>query len=266
MISAGDSFGQWTIVEQDLNCSKVYRKWICRCTCGVIRSVIESNLKRGLSKGCGCTSPRSFVDLHGRKFGRLLVKSISSSRGGLIWRCICDCGNEKDIPSRSLLHDSASSCGCLRNDRIRESNSTHSMSNSKEYKVWCAMKTRCTNPNRDNYKYYGGRGIKVCKEWLESFETFYKDMGPCPSPEHTIERDDVDADYSPGNCKWVHLKEQAFNKRNSIKVVYKDNEISLSKLVRDLGLDYDLMYVRISNGWSVEDAIEKPKRHSRKLY
>lgn len=90
---------------------------------------------------------------------------------------------------------------------------THGMSNTPEYKAWFEMKRRCYNKNRKGYKNYGGRGIKVCDRWLESFENFYEDMGDRPSPNHSLDRIDVNGNYEPSNCKWSDRTEQNYNQR-----------------------------------------------------
>ena len=97
---------------------------------------------------------------------------------------------------------------------------THGMSNLREYRTWSDIKTRCYNPKRKRYRNYGGRGIKVCDRWLESFENFYKDMGPRPSEEHSIDRIDVDGDYCPENCRWTTHRVQATNKTVENKTGY----------------------------------------------
>lgn len=85
-------------------------------------------------------------------------------------------------------------------------------SDSPEYQVWSNMKTRCLNSNSRSYKYYGERGIKICKKWLKSFNAFYRDMGPRPSPDFSIDRIDNDGDYTPNNCRWATWEQQASNK------------------------------------------------------
>jgi len=87
------------------------------------------------------------------------------------------------------------------------------INNAAEYRSWAAMKQRCYNSKLKNYKDYGGRGIRVCAQWVVSFEHFLADMGPRPSPHHSLDREDVDGWYTPDNCRWATAKEQANNKR-----------------------------------------------------
>lgn len=112
------------------------------------------------------------------------------------------------------------SCGCFNRERSREQLTTHGKSKTKTYKTWDCMKQRCYNPNDNNYPNYGGRGIRICDRWLESFTNFYDDMGDRPKHK-TIDRIDVDGNYEPGNCKWATPKEQCNNTRNTVR--FDDN-------------------------------------------
>lgn len=99
--------------------------------------------------------------------------------------------------------------------RIKRSNyARHGMTRTPEYRVWQGLTNRCTNPNNPSFKYYGGRGICVCSSWLESFENFYADMGPRPSPDLSIDRIDNDGNYEPSNCRWATAYQQRINQRN----------------------------------------------------
>jgi len=151
----------------------------------------------------------------GEKFGRLVVVRLSRKRGlgnQLYWLCRCNCGVEVYICGNNLKSGKTRSCGCLRVERSRSQRFQHGFSETREYQCWLNMLARCYNVRRDDYQWYGLRGVKVCKRWRNSFEVFYKDMGKCP-PGLTLERIDNDGNYEPGNCKWATQAEQNRNKR-----------------------------------------------------
>ena len=160
----------------------------------------------------------------GTKFGRwsvitgvLVNRTDSTSPTGLrreyaSW-CICECGTLDVVKNHELRSAKSNSCGCLQKEKTSEARRTHGMSKSPEYKVWRGMLGRCGNPNHVDYPTYGGRGVVVCERWKESFEAFIEDMGRRPTDNHTIERVDVYAGYSPDNCIWLEREKQASNKR-----------------------------------------------------
>jgi len=113
---------------------------------------------------------------------------------------------------------------------------THGMNKTPEHRVWCKIKHRCYNKNNQGYKNYGGRGIRVCKRWLESFEAFYEDMGDKPSDKHSIDRIDNDGDYTPDNCRWATKMEQMQNTRVAIKVKWKGEPLTLRQLSEKTGI------------------------------
>jgi len=134
---------------------------------------------------------------------------------------------------------------------------------SPEYSTWHAMKRRCFSPQVANYAYYGGRGIGVCERWKESFGAFLADMGPRPSPDHTLDRIDPDADYCPENCRWATRSEQQRNKRNNRLVTLDGESITLAEACERLNLPYKTIQHRLQLGWSEHRALHEPLRRRR---
>lgn len=159
--------------------------------------------------------PKKFQDLTGQCFGRWTVIQYSYKNNNNkhhFWLCECICGNKKNIWSGSLKNGDSKSCGCQNIERITK----HKMSRSVEYKTWNDMIQRCTNPNKKEFKNYGGRGIKVSNRWLESFENFYTDMGKKPD-DLSLDRINNNDGYYKENCKWSTRSEQNKNKRYTKK-------------------------------------------------
>jgi hypothetical protein len=117
----------------------------------------------------------------------------------------------------------------------------------KEYYSWMMMIQRCHNPKSPKYHSYGQRGITVCDDWRYSFDKFYGDMGPMPTPKHTLDRINNNEGYNPGNCRWATMAEQANNKRNNIMITHNGETKTLGQWCKDLGLRYSLIYSRVRN-------------------
>lgn len=129
------------------------------------------------------------------------------------YEAVCSCGNRKKVYITNLTSGKSTNCGCMQAQKTKERFTTHGMSSTKIYRVWCSMLSRCNNPNVNCYKNYGGRGISVCKEW-NAFEIFYQWAIENGYKEGLkIDRIEVDKNYEPSNCRWVTHKENERNKR-----------------------------------------------------
>jgi hypothetical protein len=125
---------------------------------------------------------------------------------------------------------------------------------------WRSMRYRCANPSARYYHIYGGRGIKVCDRWLHSFENFALDMGARPTPRHTLDRIDVEGDYSPENCRWATPKEQGRNVRKNINVTIDGVTQCVSAWCEMFGVPATRTIARLHRGWPIERALFDPAR------
>lgn len=161
-----------------------------------------------------------FIDITGRRFGRIVVTGFDRSVGPRkrkYFHCVCDCGKNKSVRGDYLTGGYVLSCGCLRVERATAASAavcrTHGFTRTKTYRVWAGMLQRCTNKNHPRYPGWGGRGISVCSRWRD-FRNFLEDMGVCP-PDLSIDRIDNDGNYEPGNCRWADAITQRNNRRDT---------------------------------------------------
>lgn len=201
--------------------------------------------------------------MEGKKFGRLTVLCEAGLVGKKImqWKCKCDCGNFCTPRGSSLRSGKAVSCGCFQRENQVKVATKHGEAKrnqkTKEYHAWSSMKQRCSRTKWTYFKYYGGRGIKVCSRWESSFETFLSDMGRCPDGM-TLERIDVNGDYEPGNCEWASRKAQSNNRRNNRRIDFNGQTKTLTQWAIALGLKPVTLHTRLTRWKNVEKAFTQP--------
>lgn len=203
------------------------------------------------------------LDLTGNRYGRLTpVKCVGHYRDGggrfrVQWKCLCDCGKYKVINGEALRSGFTKSCGCLRVDVSSTVNKTHGATTEgkrpREYTAWARMKHRCYNPKSPKFGIYGGRGIRVCKRWLNSYPNFISDLGECP-PGLTLDRIDVNGNYTPSNCRWATPRQQSNNRRNNRFIKFKGMVKTLAQWADEVGVGQSTIWHRLRRGLSLARA------------
>lgn len=203
-----------------------------------------------------------FNDLTNNIFGKLTaLKVIGRDKNRrLVWLCKCECGNTVYVNSNSLLTGNTKSCGCGKygnNKKYGDIPSHH----QRLYNIWCGIKDRCYNKKCKSYCYYGGRSISMCDEWQNDYLKF-KEWAINNGYEKnlTIDRIDVNGNYSPTNCRWVDFKKQANNRTNSHYLIFNNERRTISEWADYLNIKENILRQRIFAGWSVERAITQPVR------
>lgn len=210
------------------------------------------------------------TDIIGNRYGRLTVISYShnvkrENKGGYkhYYNCKCDCGNDC-VAERSALGRTKNSCGCIHKEQLVKRNKSNALDNEivekyeRLHRIWNAMKHRCENKNDDNYDRYGGREIKVCKEWHDWFKFKEWAINNGYSDELTIDRIDYNGDYEPNNCRWATYKTQANNTSKNKYIEYQGRTQTLTQWCEELDLPYNRTKARLNScGMSVEEAFNK---------
>lgn len=194
-----------------------------------------------------------FQDLSGQKFGKLTAIKVVDEpvKGGnhKKWVCLCECGNKTVVTSDHLKKGDIKSCGCY----------FWGGSDTRIYRIWAHIKDRCYNKNHKSYADYGGRGITVCDEWLESSKAFYDwSIANGYKDGLTIDRIDNNKGYYPDNCRWTTSKIQANNTRWNHNITYKGETKSIQLWGEELGIKPNTLLYRIRRGWSIERAFTTP--------
>lgn len=201
---------------------------------------------------------KTITDITGNVYGRLTVVSFAgytdTKKPIPQWHCECECGSTATVAGIRLRNGVTKSCGCLRVETAKRRSTKHGMKGTRAYEIWQGMKNRTTNPNNSHYQSYGGRGIKVCDEWLNSFETFLADMGE-PPEGMSIDRIDNDGDYSKGNCQWATSHEQSRNRSDNVYLTANGETKIISDWAAGIGCTVNAIKKRLDRGWPVEAAV-----------
>lgn len=204
------------------------------------------------------------INLIGERFGRLVVQTSvgKNPNGRYLWLCLCDCGNFWTVLGHNLKNGHTKSCGCLSAELASVRNRTHGQNRrgltTRTYSVWRGMMQRCYYKKHKGYKYWGGRGIKVCERW-HKFENFFADVGDIPEGL-TLDRKDNEGDYEPGNWRFATVQEQSNNRRSNHWLTQKDVTKNITQWAKELGINPKTLGNRVYNGWSEERALSTPSK------
>jgi len=163
----------------------------------------------------------------GEVFGKLKVigRAGKGLSGHTVFHCQCECGKSSIVTGSRLRSEHTKSCGCLKGEQ-------HGLRGTPEYDAWSGAKDRCHNPKSRVYLDYGGRGIIMDVSWRNSFLKFFSDLGPRPSVKHSLDRENTNGNYEPGNCRWATRKEQLFNRRPTTSIKYFSDQELLNEAER----------------------------------
>lgn len=211
-------------------------------------------------------------DLSGKRFGYLTAIQYTGKKTksghNAIWLCKCDCGNYVEVNSGQLQSSGIHSCGCYVRERMSKLNYKHGGKKERLYMVWESIKRRCYDKSFPEYDNYGGRGISVCNDFMDyaKFREWALANGYDKNAKQqmcTIDRIDVNGNYTPENCRWVSAKVQQNNRRNNRIITYKGETHTLAEWNRIKNFPTDTIGKRLSSGWTLDRAIEAPLDYSR---
>lgn len=206
-------------------------------------------------------------DLSGRRYGRWTVIEEGTPRYHgkyriIYWMCRCDCGVIREVCGNTLKNGDSTSCGCFHSELMSKIFRSHGKTGSRAYRIWQNMLNRCRREKDEFWHRYGGRGIKVCDRW-QVFENFLKDMGE-PEPGMQLDRVENDGDYSPDNCRWATVKEQAQNRTSNVRYQYSGKSKTLTEWAAAVGIKRSTLGMRIhSFHWPIEKALTVPVKERR---
>lgn len=226
--------------------------WEWLCECGNTHRALPQHVTSGSTKSCGCYRKEKSVIKSGETYGYLtaIKKTEEKYLNSYKWLFSCICGKTVSLAPSHVM-GTQKSCGCLQRANPHK---THGMATSPEYRSWREMKSRCDGKDEVSIKHYVNRGIKFCESW-ESFEIFYRDMGPRPTGT-SLERINNNLGYSAENCRWATQSEQLANTRRTIRVSVDGLEYCLKHACALRGVSYDKVRSRVRKGMLPQDALD----------
>jgi hypothetical protein len=206
-------------------------------------------------------------DITGQRFGRLVAINYAYSKNGrAYWHCKCDCGNEIITMAQNLYRGFTHSCGCLAKElhqkEMSEMSYRHGLGHTRLCRLYHGMIYRCYNKNAKTYNNYGGRGIKICDEWLNNFVSFYN--WAITHGYHdalSIDRIDVNGNYCPENCRWANKITQARNKRNNVHLIINGEDKTMAEWAELSGIGIKTMWMRYKYGKTGYDLIAPLRKY-----
>lgn len=206
-----------------------------------------------------------FMDLTGRRFGRLLVIEFvgKDKNRNTLWLCKCDCGKETIVVRNSLNSGHTKSCGCYLRESTKKRSTKHDLCYTRIYLIWKLMKRRCLYADCKEYKHYGGRGIKICDEWLDVASFYRWSISNGYREDLKLERIDNNGNYEPSNCRWATPKEQANNKRTNRVLTFNGKTQTIAQWADELHIKPSTLYNRIWLGWDIERTLIREARKFR---
>lgn len=205
------------------------------------------------------------LDITGMKYAKLTALRIMVAQKPVKWLWLCECGKTTIAQASNVKSGNTNSCGCGQDAARRKKRKfakgghfSHQMSRTPIYKAWSSMKGRCLNQKHKSFHNYGGRGIGIDARWAESFESFYVDMGPRPSKQHSLDRIDNNQGYGPDNCRWAIPIVQRNNSRQNRYLTLNGESRTVAQWCRVYGIAQNTVSDRLTRGWTTVDALTKP--------
>lgn len=262
----GQKFGALTIIDYIPRTSKKERlKVKCLCDCGNECVRIFKEVRSGHTTTCGCRRTR-YKDYHddfiGQKFNRLTIIGYDGITNDhkMLAKCKCDCGNIHIATLKDVKNGHIKSCGCLQKEIARNRFLIDNRTNERLYTIYVNMKARCYNVDSPNYKHYGGRGIIICKEWLNDYTTFKTwSLNNGYNDNLSIDRINVNGNYEPSNCRWTTQLVQGNNKRNTIRLTYNNQTHTITEWADILHINRSLIASRYYKNLPIEKILYQGK-------